>query len=133
MVIEIMEKKNGKDKVKEQKIFIGEKEIQLRFTMPMWYRMESEICILDDLYTMMHSEGRFAEDKIPALVALMSGDAVTPKEVLRETDPATMRALIDEIMAVIAQAISMKERKYDDDSVHDKTLEDIEKKGTGAA
>ena len=132
MVVEYREKEKGKDRLKERKIFIGEKEIHLRFTMPMWYRMEEEICILDDVYTMMHSQERFHEDKLPALIAMMSGDAVTPKEVLRETDPAAMKALIDEVMDVIAKAISMRERKYDDNSVHDAVLEDIEKKEAGA-
>ena len=84
MVVEYMEKdKKGKERVKERKFFIGEKEITLKFTMPMWYRMEEEICILDDVYTIMGSKDRFQEDKIPALIALMSGDAVTPKEVRR--------------------------------------------------
>ena len=39
-----------------------------------------------------------------------------------------MKALIDEATRVIAKAITMKEKKYDDDSVHDAVLEDIEKK-----
>ena len=133
MVVEYREKdKQGKDRLKERKFFIGDKEIQLRFTMPMWYRMEEEICILDDVYTMMGSQDRFREDKIPALIAMMSGDVVTPKEVRREVDPATMKALIDEVTRVIAQAITMKEKKYDDDSVHDAVLEEIEKKEAGA-
>lgn len=129
MVIEYMEKdEHGKDRLKARKFYIGDKEITLRFTMPMWYRLEEEICILDDVYTMMGSQDRMHEDKIPALIALMSGDAVTPKEVRREIDPPTMKALIDEATRVIARAITMKEKKYDDNSVHDAVLEDIEKK-----
>lgn len=129
MVIEYMEKdEHGKDRLKARKFYIGDKEITLRFTMPMWYRLEEEICILDDVYTMMGSQDRMHEDKIPALIALMSGDVVTPKEVRREIDPPTMKALIDEATRVIARAITMKEKKYDDDSVHDAVLEDIEKK-----
>lgn len=129
MVIEYMEKdEHGKDRLKARKFYIGDKEITLRFTMPMWYRLEEEICILDDVYTMMGSQDRMHEDKIPALIALMSGDAVTPKEVRREIDPPTMKALIDEATRVIARAITMKEKKYEDNSVHDAVLEDIEKK-----
>ena len=90
--------------------------------------MEDEICVLDDLYTMMHSKGRFKKDKIPALAELMTGGEITAEEVIRDTDPATMRALIDEIQRVIAQAVTMKEKKYDDDSIHDEVLEEIEKK-----
>ena len=123
---------NGKETIVGEEIRVGGKVISLRFTMTMWYRMEKEICILDDLYTMMHEEGRFREDKLPALISMMSGEEITPKELLREADPATMRALIDKVTEVIAQAVTMRERKYDDESVHDETLEEIEKKGPGA-
>ena len=119
---------NGKEKVVGEEIRVGGKVINLRLTMTMWYRMEEEICILDDLYTMMHEKGRFREDKLPALISMMSGDEITPKELLREADPATMRALIDKVTEVIAKAVTMREKKYDDDSVHDETLEEIEKK-----
>lgn len=119
---------NGKETIVGEEIRVGGKVISLRFTMTMWYRMEKEICILDDLYTMMHEEGRFREDKLPALISMMSGEEITPKELLREADPATMRALIDKVTEVIAQAVTMRERKYDDESVHDETLEEIEKK-----
>ena len=129
MVLEIVEKdKQGKERVKETKIFVGEKEIRLRFTMPMWYRMEREICVLDDVYTMMHERDRFEPDKVPALIAMMSGDVITPKELIREADPSAMKALMGEAQRVMAEAITMKEKKYDDDSVHDETLEEIEKK-----
>ena len=129
MVQEIITKdKKGRERVKETKIFVGEKEIRLRFTMPMWYRMEREICVLDDVYTMMHERDRFEADKVPALIAMMSGDVITPKELLREVDPSTMKALMNEAQRVMAEAITMKEKKYDDDSVHDETLEEIEKK-----
>ena len=133
MVQEIVKKNaKGRDEVVGRKIFIGKKELKLRFTMPMWFKMEDEICLMDDLYTMMHSKGRFEEDKIPKLAELMAGGAVTAKEILAEDDPTTMRALLDEIQRVIAQAMTMKEKKYDDDSVHDEVLEDIEKKETKA-
>ncbi len=133
MVQEIVTKNaKGRDEVIGRKIFINGKEVKMKFTMPIWYRMEDEICLLDDLYTMMHSKGRFKKDKIPALAAMMTGDEITADEILAEDDPATMRALLDEIQAVIAKAMTMKERKYDDDSVHDEVLEEIEKKGTKA-
>lgn len=129
MVEEIIRKnEKGKDEIVRTRIVINDKEARLRFTQKMWYRMEDEICVLDDLYTMMHSKGRFKKDKIPALVELMTGGEITAEEVIRDTDPATMRALIDEIQRVIAQAVTMKEKKYDDDSIHDEVLEEIEKK-----
>ena len=129
MVEEIIRKnEKGKDEIVRTRILINGKEARLRFTQKMWYRMEDEICVLDDLYTMMHSKGRFKKDKIPALAELMTGGEITAEEVIRDTDPATMRALIDEIQRVIAQAVTMKEKKYDDDSIHDEVLEEIEKK-----
>ena len=132
MVQDLIEKKNGKERVKKTRILVAGKEVKLKFTMPVWLKMEDEICLLDDLYTMMHSRGRFEEDKIPKLAEIMSDGTITAKEILAEDDPTTMRALIDEIQRVIAQAMTMKEKKYDDDSVHDEVLEEIEKKGTKA-
>lgn len=129
MVQEIVKKNGkGKEEVVGRKMFIGGKEVKLKFTMPMWFRMEDEICIMDDLYTMMHSKGRFGKGKMPALVELMTDGAITQDDVLQEEDPATIRMLMDEMQNVIAKAMTMKEKKYDDDSVHDEVLEDIEKK-----
>ena len=133
MVIEMRSKRNGKEIVTGKKILLGDKEVHLKFTMPMWYRMEDEVCILDDVYTMMGSKGRLHEDKIPLLISIMSGGEITPKEVIREADPATMKALINEAQIVIGKAITMKEKKYDDDSIHDEVLEEIEKKDPGAS
>ena len=129
MVQEIVRKNaRGKDEHVGRKVFIGKKELKLRFTMPIWFRMEDEICLMDDLYTMMHSKGRFNKDKIPALVEIMTEGEITADEILKEEDPATFRALLEDIQAVIAKAMTMKEKKYDDDSVHDEVLEEIEKK-----
>ena len=129
MVQEIVRKNaRGRDEVVGQRIFIGGKEVRLRFTMPMWFRMEDEIVLMDNLYDMMHSKGRFGRGKMPALVELMTDGAISQDEVLKEEDPATIRALMEEIQNVIARAMTMKEKKYDDNSIHDETLEDIEKK-----
>ena len=129
MVQEIIRKnERGKNEVIRQRILIGGKEVKLKFTMPMWYRMEDEICLMDDLYDLMHSKGRLKRGRMPALAELMSGGEIAQDDVLKEEDPATIRALMDEIQNVIAKAVSMKERKYDDNSVHDETLEEIEKK-----
>ena len=132
MVYEILEKnEKGKDEVVGKEVTIGGKELKLKFTMPMWLQMEEEIVLIDDLYTLMHSKGRFKKENIPALTEIMSGGEITAKDVMkayREEDPATMRALIDEIQSVIAKAMTMKEKKYKDDSVHDEVLEELEKK-----
>ena len=132
MVQDLIEKKNGKERVKKTRILVAGKEVKLKFTMPVWLKMEDEICLLDDLYTMMHSKGRFGPGKIPKLCEIMSEGVITEEDVIAETDPATIRTLIDEIQRVIAQAMTMKEKKYDDDSVHDEVLEEIEKKETKA-
>ena len=133
MVQEIVRKnEKGKTEVVGRKILIGGKEVKLKFTMPIWMQMEDEICLLDDLYTMMHSKGRLKKGKIPALVQMMSGGVITEEDVMAEEDAATIKMTINEIQDVIAQAMTMKEKKYDDDSVHDEVLEEIEKKETKA-
>ena len=94
MVQEIVRKNaRGRDETVGQKIFIGEKEVRLRFTMPMWFKMEDEICLMDVLYDMMHSKGRFGRGKMPALAELMSGGEITQDDVLKEEDPKDKRLL----------------------------------------
>lgn len=134
MVEEIIRKnEKGKNEVVRTRIMIGKKELKLQFTMPMWYRMEDEVCVMDELYDKMHSRGRFGKNAIPKLVEIMTDGEITAEEYMRNIDhPSTMRAVIDEIQRVIADAVTMKEKKYDDDSVHDVVLEEIEKKETRA-
>ena len=131
MVEEIIRKKKGKVVETLERIMVAGKEFRPKFTMPIWIRMEDEICTLDDIYTLMHSKGRFEKNKIPALAELLTGGEITAGEVL-ESDPATMRAVMDRIEMTIAQAITMREKKYEDDSVHDEVLEEIQKKEPGA-
>ena len=133
MVREIVRKnENGRDEVVREEIYVNGKKAKLRFTMPMWFKMEEEITILDDLYTMLHSKGRFKKGRFPALVELMTDGDITEKDVLKEKDAATIRALLEEVQNVITKAVTMKEKKYDDDSIHDEVLEEIEKKETRA-
>ena len=138
MVIETYRKeKDAKGKTREvmtgRKIMLGGKEVRLKFTVPIYLQMEEEICTLDELYDLLHSKDRWKKDKLPKLIYIMSGGEITPSEVLAEAgDVATLRELIDEIGNVAATAVRMNEKKYEDDSVHDETLEELEKKGTKA-
>lgn len=129
MVYEILRKDAvGRDMRVGQKICIGGKEVKLRFTMPIWREMEEKICLLDDVYSVMHSKERLHRENIPALAELLSGGVITADEIMKEEDPATIHALMDEIGITISKSVTMKEKKYEDDSVHDETLEEIEKK-----
>ena len=126
------DKKSKTETIIRKRILINGKELKMQFTMPIWYRMEEEICCLDDLYTMMHSKERLHEENIPALAALMSGGTFTAREIARDCTPADMRAIIDEISRIVAEAVTMKERKDEDDDVHDEVLEELEKKDSKA-
>ncbi len=133
MVREIVRKnEKGRDEVIRDEIYVNGKKVKLRFTMPMWFKLEEEIELLDDLYTMLHSKGRFKRGKFPALVQLMTDGEITEDDVLKEKDAATIKTLLDEVQNVITKAVTMKEKKYEDDSIHDEVLEEIEKKETRA-
>lgn len=128
MVYEIVSvNEKGKPQVSGQRITVNGKVLKLRFTMPMWYRMEDEICLLDDLYTELHGKGRLKKI-VPAMLEMMSGGEITKRDLQEESDPATMKAVIEEIQRVAAQSVSMKEKIQDEDEIHDKVLEDLEKK-----
>ena len=112
---------------REKVILIGGTEMKLRFTMPMWQEMEDEIgWQLEDLYETLHSKGRIK--RAAELASLMSGRAFTAEQILGEDDVATMKAIIDAVEARITKALTMSEKKNNDDSVHDEVLEEIEKK-----
>lgn len=129
MVQEIVKKDAaGRDRPVAKKLFINGKELKLKFTMPIWRDLEERVCILDDVYTVLHSKDRLKKENIPTMAEILCRGEITADEIMEECDPATMQALIDEIVMVISRAISMKEKKYDDHSVHDETLEEIEKK-----
>lgn len=128
MVYEIVSvNEKGKPQVSGQRITVNGKVLKLRFTMQMWYRMEDEICLLDDLYTELHGKGRLKKI-VPAMLEMMSGGEITKRDLQEESDPATMKAVIEEIQRVVAQSVSMKEKIQDEDEIHDKVLEDLEKK-----
>ena len=128
MVYEIVSvNEKGKPQVSGQRITVNGKVLKLRFTMQMWYRMEDEICLLDDLYTERHGKGRLKKI-VPAMLEMMSGGEITKRDLQEESDPATMKAVIEEIQRVVAQSVSMKEKIQDEDEIHDKVLEDLEKK-----
>lgn len=128
MVRNVYLRDGKKEKLIRTEIVINDKIVNLRFTQPMWFKLEENICQLEDLYTMMHSKGRFEIDKFPAVVELMTDGTITAKEVVKDADPATMKALLEKVSEVIATSVTMREKRYDDDSVHDEVLEEIEKK-----
>ena len=137
MIVEIYHReKDKKGKIQEElvekKIIINGKEIELKFTMPIFLKMEEEIVTLDDLYEFLRAKDRFNVRKIPELVSLMSERVVSAKEVLEGSDVATLKKLVDEINRTVSKAVFMKEKRYDEDSVQDEVLEEIEKKETGA-
>ena len=116
---------------KEQMIIIGGKEYNLQFTMPVWDRLENEICMVEEFDQVMMQKGRLR--KAAKLVSIMSVEPVTAEEVWEKMQPADVRNIIGEAREIIRERLKMKVTKDEDDNkVVDAVLEEIEKKGTGA-
>ena len=112
-------------------IIIGGKEYNLQFTMPVWDRLENEICMVEEFDQVMMQKGRLR--KAAKLVSIMSVEPVTAEEVWEKMQPYDVRNIIGEAREIIRERLKMKVTKDEDDNkVVDAVLEEIEKKGTGA-
>ena len=111
-------------------IIIGGKEYELQFTMPVWDRMENELCMMEEFDQVMMQKGRLR--KVVKLVSIMSTTEVTAEEIWNSMQPADVRNIIGEAREIIREGLKMKVEKEEDNKVVDAVLEDIEKKETGA-
>ncbi len=113
-------------------IIIGGKEYNLQFTMPVWDRMENEICMIEEFDEVMMQKGRLR--KVAKLVSIMSVEKADAEEIWKAMEPADVRNIIGEAREVIREKMKMKVKKDDEDNkVVDVVLEEIEKKETGAS
>ena len=112
-------------------IIIGGKEYNLQFTMPVWDRLESEICLVEEFDDVMMQKGRLK--KAAKLVSIMSVEQpVKAEDIWNDMVPADVRNIIGEAREVIREGLKMKVQKDEDNKVVDVVLEEIEKKETGA-
>ena len=111
-------------------IIIGGKEYNLQFTMPVWDKMENEICMVEEFDNVMMQKGRLR--KTAKLVSIMSEEPVSADDIWNAMTPADVRNIIGEAREVIRAGLKMKVKTEEDNKVVDVVLEEIEKKGTGA-
>lgn len=116
---------------KEAMIIIGGKEYELQFTMPVWDKMENELCMVEEFDMVMMQKGRLR--KAAKLVSIMSVEPVKAEEIWEQMQPSDVRNIIGEAREIIRAALKMKVKTDEDDNkVVDAVLEEIEKKETGA-
>lgn len=111
-------------------IIIGGKEYNLQFTMPVWDKMENEICMVEEFDNVMMQKGRLR--KTAKLVSIMSEEPVSADDIWNAMKPEDVRNIIGEAREVIRAGLKMKVKTEEDNKVVDVVLEEIEKKGTGA-
>jgi hypothetical protein len=112
-------------------IIIGGKEYELQFTMPVWDKMENELCMVEEFDMVMMQKGRLR--KAAKLVSIMSVEPVKAEEIWEQMQPSDVRNIIGEAREVIRAALKMKVKTDEDENkVVDAVLEEIEKKETGA-
>lgn len=111
-------------------IIIGNHEYELQFTMPIWDKIEDQICMVEQLDDMLMKKGRL--HKIALLVAVMSIEQpVSAEKIFRDMEPSDVRPVVAEIRKVINKGLKMRTQQGED-KVVDEVLEEIEKKETQA-
>ena len=84
-------------------IIIGGKEYNLQFTMPVWDRMENEICMIEEFDEVMMQKGRLR--KVAKLVSIMSVEKADAEEIWKAMEPADVRNIIGEAREVIRETL----------------------------
>lgn len=111
-------------------ITIGNHEYELQFTMPIWDKIEEQVCMVEQLDDTLMKKGRL--HKIALLVAIMAVEQpVAAERIFRDMEPADVRPVVTEIRRVINKALKMRTQQGED-KVVDEVLEELEKKETQA-
>lgn len=103
-------------------------EIELRFTMSVWERLEDEICTLEEFQKRMQQKGRLR--LIAQVAAILAQDAqpeITAEFIFNSMRPADLRTVSTAVMQAITNGLSMDE-KADGENVRDAVLDEIESK-----
>ena len=111
-------------------ISLGNHEIELQFTMPVWEKIEEQVGLIDDFDNIMNSRGRLR--KVALMTAIMNvRQPCSAEEIYRLMEPSDVRIMVAEIRRVIGRGLKMNTKK-DEDKVVDEVLEELEKKETRA-
>lgn len=103
---------------------IGRRDIELKFDMNIWKKLEEEIDTLDGIENMLQGKTRIRTAQ--QIIAIMSGEELETIE--REMKPAQFLKATDAIYIAIGEGLRMETAEEDDDTEVDVTLEEIEKK-----
>ena len=100
----------------------------LRFSMDVWEKLESEICMIGDIGEKI-SKGKDRLRASAKIAAIMCADeGVTEADIWANMEPRDLRALNTAISQVIAENLAMETETDKENTVHDVVLEDIEAK-----
>ncbi len=103
-------------------------ELTLRFTMDVWAKIESEICMIGDIGDKISNDKDRLQIAVK-LASIMTGGAKIPAaEIWGNMEPCDMRKLNKAIMQVITENLAMETETEDEGAVHDVVLEEIEAK-----
>ena len=100
-------------------------EIELRFTMGSWERLEDEVCTLDELEEKLQGKGRLR--LIAKVASILSVQALEPDMLFAMMQPADVRGVTAAIMKAITDGLKMEE-KQGEGEIHDVVLEEIDAK-----
>ena len=103
-------------------------ELSLRFTMDIWAKLESEICMIGDIGDKITND----KDRLHTAVriaAIMTGnEKIAAATIWGNMEPRDLRALNDSITRCISENLAMETETEDENAVHDVVLEELEAK-----
>ena len=106
-------------------IKLQDNEIEFKFTMAAWERLEDEVCSLDELEEKLQGKGRLR--LITKVASILSVQPLGPDALFDMMRPADVRRVTAAIMQAITDGLKMEEKQGESD-VHDVVLEEIDAK-----
>lgn len=100
----------------------------LRFSMDVWEKLESEICMIGDIGEKI-SNGKDRLRSAAKIAAIMAADEnVTADSIWANMEPRDLRVLNTAITRCISENLFMETETDDENAVHDVVLEELEAK-----
>ena len=103
-------------------------ELSLRFTMDIWDRLESEICMIGDIGDKISTDRDRLHNTARIAAIMADNEKVTEAAIWANMEPKDLRHLNNAITRCISENLAMEVEKEDEDAVHDVVLEELEAK-----
>lgn len=100
----------------------------LHFTMDIWERLESEVCMIGDIGEKISTGKNRLRTSAQVAAILADDETVTAETIWQAMTPAELRTLNNAITLCISENLKMETTQEDEGAIHDVVLEELEAK-----